>query len=400
MSLLQLPSELILHIVDFLYAERDINALVQGNRHLYDLLNPSLYRHNVQHRQSSALTWAAAKGQLPTLEKLFDEGAQIITTLPVCPEEKNDLPSKQPTIRRDHDSQIPDHPIVHAALHGHATIVEALLLRGAHPDWTDRRSQTLLMIAANKGHVAVVRVLLQHGADPTRPDVLNATPITIAALRGHTAVVEALIEHLEQHHTTVMPDTQNQAIVYAALSGHTTLVRFLLDRGIPVNTSGRVNSHTPLFYAVRRGDEALIRLLLERGANPLYIPSEGSKSPLVFAVGYCGNEIVSLLLEQCADLGTEGIKAMHAAVIRNNAWLVERLIVRGVDPASKDEHLHRPLISWAADLGCLNIVRLFLEKGADAKACDPGGLMPVDYASKRGYTALVQLLENYVSMKP
>ena len=396
MSLLQLPNELVLYIADFIHAERDINALAQGNSQLYGLLNPLLYRHNVQYRQSSALTWAAANGQLPTLEKLFGEGAQIITTLPARLEETKDPPSKQPALRSEHEPQIPDHPVVHAALHGHATVVETLLLRGTHPDWTDRRGQTLLMIAANKGHVAVVRALLQHGESPTRPDILNATPITIAALRGHTAVVEALMEHLERYHTTVMPDTQNQAIVYAALSGHTTLVRFLLDRGVPADTSGRVNSHTPLFYAVRRSDEALIRLLLQRGANPLYIPSEGNKSPLAFAAGYCCDEIVSMLLDRCADLGTEGIKAMHAAVIRNNAWLVDRLIARGVDPASEDEHLHRPLVSWAADLGCLNIVRLLLEKGADAKACDPDDMMPVDYASRRGHTALVQLLENHV----
>ncbi|PLN83683.1 ankyrin repeat-containing domain protein [Aspergillus taichungensis] len=363
MSLLQLPSELILYIAEFLLAERDINVLVQGNRQLYELLNPLLYRHNVQHRQSSALTWAAANGQLPTLEKLFDQGAQITTTLPESLEETKEPPSKQPAICQEQEPQIPDHPLVHAALHGHATVVKALLLRGAHPDWTDRRGSTLLMIAANKGHVAVVRELLQHGADPTRPDSLNATPITIAALRGHTTIVEALIEHLERYHTTVMSDTQNQAVVYAALSGHTTLVRFLLDRGVPVDTPGHVNSHTPLFYAVRRSDEALIRLLLERGANSLYIPSEGNKSPLAFAAGYCCNEIVGMLLDRCADLGTEGIKAMHAAVVRNNVWLVGRLIARGVDPASEDEHLHRPLVSWAADLGCLNIVRLLWRKG-------------------------------------
>lgn len=395
MSLLQLPSELILYVADFLYAERDINALVQGNRRLYELLNPFLYRHNVQHRQSSALIWAAANGQLPTLEKLFNEGAQVITTLPACSEAMKDPLSKQPALRREHEAQVPDHPIVHATLHGHAAIVEAFLLRGTPPGWTDRRGQTLLMVAANKGHLAVVRALLQYGADPTRPDILNATPVTIAALRGHSTVMEALIDHLERHHTAAMPDAQNQAIVYAALSGHERLVRFLLDRGVPVDTSGRVNSHTPLFYAVRRGDDALIRLLLDRGANPLYIPGEGNKSPLAFAAGYCCNEVVGMLLERCADLGAEGVKTMHAAVIRNNAWLVERLIARGVDPASRDAHLHRPLVSWAADLGCLNIVRLLLDKGADVTACDPDGMLPVDYASKRGYTALVELLENH-----
>ena len=75
MPLLDLANELLLHISENFKLERDINAFTRINHRLYNLLNPYLYRHNIQLFQSSALRWAAEYGQEGTARKMLGEGA-------------------------------------------------------------------------------------------------------------------------------------------------------------------------------------------------------------------------------------------------------------------------------------------------------------------------------------
>jgi ankyrin repeat protein len=75
MPLLNLGNELLLYIGDNLESEGDINAFSQTNRRLHALLNPFLYRHNVQQSSSSGLLWAAIHGQEATARLFLAEGA-------------------------------------------------------------------------------------------------------------------------------------------------------------------------------------------------------------------------------------------------------------------------------------------------------------------------------------
>ena len=57
-------------------------------------------------------------------------------------------------------------PLMLAAYHGHAELVQALAARGADVDLANDRGQTPLAGAAFKGDLAVARALLEAGADP------------------------------------------------------------------------------------------------------------------------------------------------------------------------------------------------------------------------------------------
>ena len=61
---------------------------------------------------------------------------------------------------------IQDTPLMLAAYHGHAELVQALAARGADVDLANDRGQTPLAGAAFKGDLAVARALLEAGADP------------------------------------------------------------------------------------------------------------------------------------------------------------------------------------------------------------------------------------------
>ena len=77
MPLLDLVDELLLCISENLEAERDINAFSRTSSHLHNVLNPYLYRHNVQRLGSSGLWWAAQDGQEATTRKFLEEDADV-----------------------------------------------------------------------------------------------------------------------------------------------------------------------------------------------------------------------------------------------------------------------------------------------------------------------------------
>jgi len=77
MALLDLANELQLAIAETLESERDINAFAQPYVRCFQLLNSHLYRYNVQQNRRLALFWAAKHGNLNTVVKLLDQGANV-----------------------------------------------------------------------------------------------------------------------------------------------------------------------------------------------------------------------------------------------------------------------------------------------------------------------------------
>lgn len=93
---------------------------MQTNHRFCRLLNPYLYRHNIQHSEASTLRWAALNGAVSTLEKVLEAGAS------------------------------PDHPFYS---------IRCEHTRGIWQDWGP------VVLAAKSGHEAVVMFLLEKGAN-------------------------------------------------------------------------------------------------------------------------------------------------------------------------------------------------------------------------------------------
>lgn len=136
--LLDLANECLLSIAEFLESERDINAFAQTNHWLYDLINVCLYRHNVQSGSSSALLWAASRGQDGTAKRLLLEGANV-------------------QVMDGHRRT----PLLLAAMNGHEVVLKLLLAtEGVNPRSKDSDGQTPLILAVKNLHDAVVKLLL------------------------------------------------------------------------------------------------------------------------------------------------------------------------------------------------------------------------------------------------
>jgi ankyrin repeat protein len=76
MLFLGLPAGLLLSVADFL-EENDVNRLTQSNHHFYTLLNPYLCRRNSLDSESSALLWAARRGNEATAQSCILNGANV-----------------------------------------------------------------------------------------------------------------------------------------------------------------------------------------------------------------------------------------------------------------------------------------------------------------------------------
>src|SRR5215471_10038769 len=170
MSLLDLPAELVLSVAEILESERDLNAFTRTNYHLYNILNPYLYRHNVQQCGSLALLWAANYGQKGTAQKLLEEGADVETS----------------------DGYFT--PLLLAAANGHAEVVKLLLEKNAYTESKDTYHRTPLFLTVTYEHKAVVKLLLAD--DRIYPDSQaenGQTPLSEAAEKGYEVMVKLLL---------------------------------------------------------------------------------------------------------------------------------------------------------------------------------------------------------------
>ncbi|KAF7122885.1 hypothetical protein CNMCM5793_000995 [Aspergillus hiratsukae] len=263
MSLTGLPSELILLIAGFLETQNAINALAQTNRSFYSQLNPFLYRYHAQHYiPSPALAWAAENGQLGTLVKLLQAGAEIT-----------------PVVRR-----ITDHPIGKAAANGHAKIVEILLDAGMRDSLQGRDYNLLLRHAAVENRMGVVLLLLSRGVDPWN---ITEGPSTIcwAAHSGHAELVRLFLSDVERRGLwpAIKKHEMGEALCAAVKrANNEAVIRILLDAGAEVDFRRNDNVTTPLAIAVNFKQVSVTKLLLEAGADPNTTDSDRG-GPLVCA---------------------------------------------------------------------------------------------------------------------
>ncbi|GAA1246994.1 ankyrin repeat domain-containing protein [Oryzihumus leptocrescens] len=79
------------------------------------------------------------------------------------------------------------------AREGDAARLAAYVDRGVPVDLTDRRGNTLLMLAAYHGHADTVTALVQRGADPDRLNDRGQSPLAGAIFKGEDEVVAALM---------------------------------------------------------------------------------------------------------------------------------------------------------------------------------------------------------------
>lgn len=193
------------------------------------------------------------------------------------------------------------------------------------------------------------------------------------------------------------PD-RDQALIAAAERGDTPALSRLLKEGASLlarDSGGR----TALVAAAYGNHVEAARLLLQAGASPNVRDTVGRTAFMVAAVhGHL--DILRLTLKHGADVHTlnqYGGTALIPAAHYGHVEVVRELLGTKVNV----NHVNR--FGWTALIEAVilgdggprhtEIVRLLLAHGADAGIADRDGVTPLAHARKRGYAAIIRLLE-------
>jgi ankyrin repeat protein len=167
--------------------------------------------------------------------------------------------------------------LLEAAARGDVPGVQRLLDAGAAVNWRDQRGRNAVLAATRGGHVAAVRLLIARGADVNAQDDIQDSAFLLAGAEGHAEIVRlALGAGADLRLTNRYGGT---ALIPACHYGHVETVRVLLGSAIDVNHVNRLG-WTALLEAVILGDGGaryveIVRLLLAHGASPALPDRDG-----------------------------------------------------------------------------------------------------------------------------
>jgi ankyrin repeat protein len=195
------------------------------------------------------------------------------------------------------------------------------------------------------------------------------------------AVACVLVEHSAPH-AGEKDDATHQALVEAVRAADKDRVQQLLRHGADVNARTE-DGTTALMHAMAVGDIKLVRLLLDHKAD-VNAKNKAGATALMWAVG--DGERVRALLDRGADINARPDSGrtplMIAAGSPGAAGVVKLLIEKGAD--ARYDHQGFTVLMAAAERGDSAVVRLLLEKGADAKAKNRVGWTALHAAAVAG----------------
>jgi ankyrin repeat protein len=262
------------------------------------LLKKGLDVNEAQGDGSTALHWAAIKGDAEMARMLIYAGANVRATTRIGAYT----------------------PLYLAAKGGYSDVVAVLLAGGADAKAVTSNGTTPLMIAAAAGDTRSITSLIENGADiNARDGAKGETPLMFAAGFNRTDAVKLLLARGADHKATTKvvdlfaltaPEEEAMlrgaggnggggarpaanrpadiagatrgyrynelissqggltALLFATRQGYTETALALLDAGADINQLNAGDKTSPLLMSIINGHFDLSMLLLERGANP------------------------------------------------------------------------------------------------------------------------------------
>jgi uncharacterized protein len=287
-------------------------------------------------------------------------------------------------------------PIAEAATNGSAAMVDLLLKAGADPNSTLPESDTVLMLAARAGSAPVMKLLLEKGAKAdAREEWHGDSALMIAAAKNNVEAVKVLLEHgadpnaaathLEYPNfktgpaqvMSVYPKGGLTALMHAARDNAYDAAQALLTSKADPNLKDP-NKMTAMQIAIMNGHWDMVKLMLDNGADA----NDGSLGLAVDVKGLKyiraatsrpdklnNMDVIRLLLERGAKVDTP----LEATVP-----LKQNFTARVTGPADAT-----PLMR-AAKAPDVEVMKLLIEKGADAKIVVKDGTTPLMVAAGSG----------------
>lgn len=341
-------------------------------------------------------------------------------------------------------------PLHWAAYYGYDDVVSALLNKNANPNATNNVQSTPLHIASNASKKTVVEQLLAKGAHSNAQDKNGNTALHIAAYWNNVDLIKLLsedptIDLNAQNHDHVTP------FMLAAQYNKLEAAQALLNAGAFVDLSlnpdqfekpiaeliSAYKNYWDIFDALAKQDTKRIELIVSKDKNNLEkrdfhgntpllycIKQDPSKynvytqgfiegyhvninatdadgnTPLHYAAGRGNQDITDLLLHKNASLNV--LNAHHQTplliAVRNNQ-LASATAIANKDSSSINiqDFYGWSALHYAAKNNNTDLVKLLLEKGADAFVKNKDGQTAVDYSTD--VTTKNVLLEHQIKIE-
>lgn len=249
-------------------------------------------------------------------------------------------------------------PLYVACQENHLPTVELLVKRGANLEFSFREGFTPLYVACQRGNLNIVKFLIQSGVNINASCVNGSTPLYIACQEGKVDTVKELITSGSVIEATFRRGFTS--LYVASRNGHVETVKVLLDNGANVNARDDDGS-TSVYVAAQNGHAKVVEVLLGAKANP---DTEflGGYTPLYVASQNGHHEVVSHLCK--SPLVDINRKAPNGS----------------------------PSLYIACQNGCVKVVEVLLEHGANISTSLSSGYSPLYIATHKGFYDIVKML--------
>ena len=204
-------------------------------------------------------------------------------------------------------------------------LYRALLKSGWNANTVGEDRQNALTAAVAYRDLQSVQFLLQNGS------AVTDTAISYATMHDDFGLF-----HLPLSVSVINDENQraSNAVIGAARSKNTDLLRYLLDSGVSPNQYDTNSGLTPLLNATENNQLANAALLLEHGARPNVGDTYGRR-PLWYAANASNTGFIQLLVQHGANVNaTDNYSqtALMSATSGCSYWDIEALLKASADP--------------------------------------------------------------------
>jgi ankyrin repeat protein len=251
-----------------------------------------------------------------------------------------------------------DRRIADAAMNRDMAAVRSFVREGADPNGRGAYGTPPLLWVVRVQDHDTVTLLLDAGADPNLSDAQGLPPLHLAVENEDRETVLRLLgagADVDRH-----DHTGETALFIAARLGEVDIAKILIEHGAEADFRERAFEQTPLHVAARSGSLATARLLIEHGAR--------------IEARTLAGEVPRFRLPG-ENAGSKGV-----GIIRGG-WPE-----RGSRPPVPGAMT--PLL-YATRTGDLEMVRLFVDAGADIEQGDANGIRPLLNAILNGSVASI-----------
>jgi uncharacterized protein len=241
-----------------------------------------------------------------------------------------------------------------------AGMAATLIAAGAQaPSWA---AAGTLVEAAKASDSAMALTLIRDKADVNAAESDGTTPLHYAVYHDDVPLVEALLKAGAK--AQVANRYGSTPLLEAAVRGNPVVIEKLVKAGADVN-AGNPDGQTALMILARTSNIAAAKILVGHGANVNGVEGWHRQTALMWAAAESQPAMVKLLLDHGAKVDARSLL---------NHW--PRMVT--AEPRAQQREVGGfTALLYAARQGCLECVKLLVDKHADVNLPDPEGITPL-----------------------